>query len=116
MERKLPIPVLHLLMVWYQEQHMRVKWNLTLSDPFFRQGGVFSPILFNIYIYIYIYIDYLLVQLKELRVGCHGNHHFAGVVRYTDDLTLLAPSPALRVMLQMCEQFADSHGLKFNAN
>ena len=39
---------------WYQEQCMRVEWNQTLSDPFsvsngVRQGGVFSPILFNLY-------------------------------------------------------------------
>ena len=63
------------------------------------------------------HIDHLLVQLKELGVGCHWNHHFIGVVYYADDLTLLAPSPsALRLMLQKCEQFADAHGLKFNAS
>ena len=62
-------------------------------------------------------MDYLLIQLKELGIGCHWNHHFAGVVCYADDLTLLAPSPsALRLMLQKCEQFAESHGLKFNAS
>ena len=77
-----------------------------LSDPFsvyngVRQDGVLSPT---------VYIDYLLVQLKELGVGCHWNHHFAGVVCYADDLILLcvALSPsALRIMLNRCEQFAD---------
>ena len=34
---------------------------------------------------------------------------------YTDDLALLAPSQAaLRLMLRLCEQFADLHGLRFN--
>ena len=56
MDRKLPTPVLRLLIAWYQEQQMRVKWNQTFSDPFsvsngVRQGGVLSPILFTI-IYI----------------------------------------------------------------
>ena len=115
MNRKLPTPVLGLLIAWYQEQQMRIKWNQTFSDPFsvsngVRQSGVLTPIFFT------IYID-LLVQLKELGVGCHWNHHFIGVVYYADDLTLLAPSPsALRLMLQKCEQFADAHGLKFNAS
>ena len=34
---------------------------------------------------------------------------------YADDIALLAPSPsALRIMLSTCEDFAESHGLKFN--
>ena len=34
-----------------------------------------------------------------------------------DDLVLLAPSPsALRIMLHCCEDFAISHGLRFNAS
>ena len=66
-----------------------------LLDPFsvsngVMQGGVLSPILFT----IYSYIGYLLVQLKELGVGCHWNHHFAGVVCYADNLMLLAPLPS----------------------
>ena len=73
------------------------------------QGGVLSPILFT------VYIDELLIQLKQLGVGCHWKHHFVGAVCYTDDLALLAPSQAaLILMLLLCEQFADSHGLKFN--
>ena len=54
MDRKLPTPVLRLLMAWYQEQCMRVKWNQTLPEPFsvcngVRKGGVLSPILFTVY-------------------------------------------------------------------
>ena len=38
-----------------------------------------------------------------------------GAVCYADDLALLAPSQAaFRLMLLLCEQFADSHGLRFN--
>ena len=73
------------------------------------KGGVLSPILFT------VYIDELLLQLKQLGVGCHWKHHFVGAVCYVDDLALLAPSQAaLRLMLRLCEQFADSHGLRFN--
>ena len=73
------------------------------------QGGVLSPILFT------VYIDELLILLKQLGIGFHWKHHFVGAVCYTDDLVLLAPSQAaLRLMLRLCEQFADSHGLRFN--
>ena len=33
MDRKLPTPVLRLLIACHQEQQMRVKWNQTFSDP-----------------------------------------------------------------------------------
>ena len=73
------------------------------------QGGIPSPILFT------VYIDELLIQLKQLGVGYHWKHHFVGTVCYADDLALLAPSQAaLGLMLRLCEQFADSHGLRFN--
>ena len=42
---------------------------------------------------------------------------FVGSVRYADDMALLALSPsALRLFPNIiCEDFARSHGLKFNA-
>ena len=49
-----------------------------------------------------------------LAVGCHWK---SGMVCYADDLTLLEPSPAaLWLMLNFCEVFASSHGLKFNSS
>ena len=60
------------------------------------QGGVLSPILFTVYIYD------LLLALEKKGVGCYWSNHFqiVGAVGYTDDIALLAPSPAaLRMML-----------------
>ena len=59
-----------------------------------RQGGVFSPILLN------IYLDDLLMGLKNLGIGCHWHTFFVGAVCYADDVAFLAPSPsALRLIL-----------------
>ena len=116
LERNLPLPIVRLLLVWYMDQRMQVRWQGSLSHRFsvsngVRQGGVLSPVLFT------VYLDDLLIGLERLGVGCHWKSIFAGAVCYADDLTLLAPSPAaLRLMLKFCEDFASSHGLKFNAS
>ena len=56
--------------------------------------------------------DELLVQLKQFGVGSHWKPleaSLCGAVCYTEDLALLAHSQAaLRLMLHLCEQFADS--------
>ena len=42
---------------------------------------------------------------------------FTGAFCYADDLVLLAPcASALRTMLSICESYAQSHGLLFNAD
>ena len=76
-----------------------------------RPGGVLSPILFS------VYLDDLLKKLSDSGVGCYWGHLFAGAVCYADDIVLLAPCPsALRILLNICSTFADTHGLSFNAN
>ena len=114
LDRGLPVCVVRLLRNWYTDQKLSVRWNSQRSCSFsvsngVRQGGVLSPVLFT------IYIDKLLLELRQLGVGCYWNSHFAGAYAYADDLAILAPSvSALRQMLRCCESFACLHGLKFN--
>jgi hypothetical protein len=107
----LPPTIIRLLFSWYKDQKSSVLWNKTLSEKFsvsngMRQGGgVLSPILF---------IDELLIRLQSQAVGCHWSH-FAGAFGYADDIVLLAPSAsALRMMLNICCQFAIDYNLIFN--
>ena len=100
----------------YSSQSCNVSWDGASSDSFnvsngVRQGGVLSPVLFA------IYMDILLNKLKECGVGCYWDGLFVGAICYADDLILLAPCPsALRTMPpSLCESFANSYGLKFNA-
>ena len=49
-----PRYLVRILVHWYAHQKMRVKWGGVLSTPFHvsnsvRQGGILSPILFNLY-------------------------------------------------------------------
>ena len=68
-----------------------------------------SPILFT------VYVDSLLCALRESGRGCYGHSIFAGALCYADDLKILAPSAdGLRKMLEVCEEFARSHHVRFN--
>ena len=111
-----PAVIVRFLMYWYSAQSCRVSWNGSLSWLFsvsngVRQGGVLSPVLFT------IYVDCLLKDLRNLGVGCHWEGTFVGAMCYADDNILLAPCPsALHIMLKVCESFALSHSIKFNAS
>ena len=115
LKRGLPCTVLRLLMHWYKDQSLSIRWNTCYSQPFsvsngVRQGGVLSPILFT------VYLDELFARLSNLGVGCHFGNSFVGGLGYADDIVLLAPSPsALRMLLRECEVFALQFGLTFNA-
>ena len=116
LQRNMPKPLVRFLLRWYKSQHLRIRWMGKSSDCFqvsngVCQGGVLSPILFT------IYVDSLLESLRASGRGCHWEDHFSGALCYADDLTILAPCPdALRKMLAHCEEFAESHGIRFNAS
>ena len=52
-----------------------------------RQVGVLSPVLLT------IFIHKLLLELRQLGVGCYWNSYFAGAHAYADDLAVLALGP-----------------------
>ena len=92
-KRKLPAIILRILLNAYQRQHMRVKWNNSLSQTFstlngIKQGSISSPILFT------VYMDVLLEQLEQSGFGCKIGRHYFGALSYADDLTLICPSPS----------------------
>ena len=115
LQRRTPVFLVRFLLTWYSSQSCSVSWDGASSDSInvsngVRQGGVLSPVLFT------IYMDILLNKLKECGVGCYWDGLFVGALCYADDLILLAPCPsALHTMLSLCESFANSYGLKFNA-
>ena len=114
LNRDLPPVITRLLLSWYCSQQLKVSWAKTFSNWFHttngvRQGGVLSPIYFT------VYIHELLIALENCGYGCFWKHHFVGALCYTDDISLLAPSPsALRHMLDTCLSFAIQHHLTFN--
>ena len=49
-------------------------------------------------------------------MGCHVGLTYPGPFGYADDIALVAPSlTSLKQMIKICEQFAGSHSITFNA-
>ena len=63
-----------------------------------------------------IYLDGLLCRLAESKIGCFIGNVFVGALAYADDIALLAPTTrAMRLMLGICDDFAQEYAIVFNA-
>ena len=97
-------------------QSTRVIWNSYVSDYFsisngVKQGGVISPIMFN------LYIDNLLTLLKQSGIGCHINGMYMGALGNADGITLSCPSLyGINRMLDIFNNFAKANHITFNTN
>ncbi|KAJ2937484.1 hypothetical protein O0L34_g17527 [Tuta absoluta] len=113
-ESGVPSSCIKLLAAWYSNQTNLVRWCGSDSSEFklacgVRQGGLTSPLLFN------LYVNKLIVDLSSTRVGCHIGSESINNLSFADDMVLLSPSIAgLRVLLRICEGYAASHNLLYN--
>ena len=113
--RNVPLFVVRLLLYWYRNQTLSVLWDGVRSDSFktsngVKQGGVLSPLLFN------IYMDDLSILLNQSGIGCHVNDSIINHVMYADDMCLLAPcSTALQKLVNICYDYANEHDILYNA-
>ena len=108
--------LLRLLISWYCNQTFCVRWG-NITSLFFtvsngvRQGGIMSPILFN------VYMDDLSHKLNKSRIGCSMNGTIINHLMYADDTCIIAPSPsALQELIHICSEYASSNFILFNAN
>ena len=107
---------IRLLLVMYKKQVANVRWNSSLSQSFpisneVKQGAVLSAILFC------VYVNDLYKLLRKRRSGCWINGHYMGILGYSDDILLLAPTvDSLKDMVKSCENYAINHSPEFSTN
>ena len=115
-KRGVPGYILRLLVYWYQNQSMCVKWGTSISDKFsvtngVRQGSILSSHFFN------VYVDDLSKQLNSLNIGCTMGNIIINHLLYADDIVLLSPSSiGLKILLGVCEKFGENNDILFNAS
>ena len=95
-KRNVPMCIVRLLLSWYRQQTMQVKWGANYSSPFtvttgVRQGGVLSPYLFA------VYLDELSIQLGLARVGCTVGNMVVNHLMFADDIWLYVCSAPVLV-------------------
>ena len=114
MQKRVPMFILRLLYYWYKNQQLFIRWGSATSNAIsvsngVRQGGILSPILFN------VYNDELSDQLRASNIGytvgnLNINHFF-----YADDISLIAPTPeAMNNLLNICHRYGIDHDIIFN--
>ncbi|KAL0860141.1 hypothetical protein ABMA27_010448 [Loxostege sticticalis] len=114
-ETTVPPELTSLFKYWYDNQRNCVRWTDSKSDVYglqcgVRQGGLSSPKLFN------LYMNGLIEELSSTYLGCHMGGLCVNNISYADDMVLLSPSiGALKKLLGICEKYAVTHGLRYNA-
>ena len=91
-----------------------VRWSNSLSMTFLcsngtRQGGLLSPLLYN------IYADDLNHHLHATGIWCYVGGAWVNSLSYADDMVLLAPTvTALQTLLEVCRAYAGPHDIVYN--
>ena len=94
---------------------MYVKWGSTLSSKFqvtngVRQGGVHSPLLFN------VYVNELSELLNKSGIGGNMSGTIINHMLYADDICIVSlSSSGLQQLLNICHDYCELHELTFNA-
>lgn len=103
-----------LMYTWYGGMHVTIKWRGQLSQRIpvlkgTRQGGLTSPLLFNLF-----YKD-LISSLNTASCGVTIRGKRFNVFCYADDVLLASTTPSgLQKLIDTAVRYITTHGLRFN--
>ena len=107
---------IRLLIFIYINQFANINWNNQFSSIFSMTNGVRQGAILSGFAYCF-YMNELFAILRKNRSGCWVRGTFLGILGYSDDSLLLAPSlDALQEMIKICEDYAKAHNLQFSTN
>ena len=116
LDRDLPDIYVRLLIHMYREQTAKVRWNKQESNEFSLNNGVKQCAVLSAILYC-VYVNDLYQLLRKRKYGCWINGDYFGILGYSDDILLQAPSiSALKNILMTCENFAVEHNLQFSTH
>ena len=113
-DRGTPLIFVIIIMQWYTTQKACVRWGSVLSDNFLitngvRQGGILSPLFFN------VYMDCLSESLCNTQTGCNVGGVMINHLMYADDLVIISPSAkGLQRLVDICAVYGQNHDILFN--
>ena len=90
-DKHVPLFIIRLLVCWYSTQKMHIRWENTVTSSFLvsngvKQGGIISPILFN------VYMAQLSEKLNALNIGGDIGGKLVYHLCYADDICLISLS------------------------
>ena len=115
-KKHVPLFIVKLLLFWYTHQKMCVRWGNSTSPDFLvgngvKQGGIISPILFN------IYMDDVIMHLNSSGIGDYLGTSFINHLCYADDLCLISlSSSGMQQLLHICNEYAAEHQLIYSGS
>lgn len=110
----IPDILVDIIQHWYDNQWASVKFLSSFSSEWkisngVRQGGVLSPLFFN------IYINSLIDKISSSKLGCRLGLLKSNIIVYADDIVILSPSAkALQILIDLTVYEAEVLGLQVN--
>ena len=85
-----------------------------MSESFLLCNGVKQGVILSVILYCF-YVNDLSKLLRKRRTGRWIDDNYHGITGYINDSFLLAPTiSASQEMLKTCQEYAESHNLKFS--